>query len=149
MLQHTSKRQKAEVTLYMFIMLSEMEKESSTVPGYVLGCKDENPPSANTRRATGRESEAEPQTYEEDLSGAAAAFGSGPGRQLLFFREKVTNQILLHSHRNSSHSTRDVHKTSHELLPHFTSQLWDLADSGVTYPPSSAFWIAVKLPLNC
>ena len=61
----------------LFIMLSEMEKESSIVPGYVLGCKDENPPEANPRRATGRASEAELQTYEVDSLGAQQLLALG------------------------------------------------------------------------
>lgn len=69
-------------------MLSEIEKESSTAPGYVLGCKDEKLPLANPRRATGRASEAESQTDEVDSIAVTAASGSGPGLQLLFLGKR-------------------------------------------------------------
>lgn len=92
----------------LFAMLSETEKESSIVPWYVLG-KDENPPWVNLRRATARASAAELQTHEVGSIGVAAASGSGPGLQLLVFKE-VTNQILSHSYCKISCSTRDVHR---------------------------------------
>lgn len=118
----------------LFAMLSETEKESSIVPWYVLG-KDENPPWVNLRRATARASAAELQTHEVGSIGVAAASGSGPGLQLLVFKE-VTNQILLHSYCKSSCSTRDVYRTGCDLLLQSSSQLWHLADSGITHPPS-------------